>query len=270
MQDNDDPGTVPTRGMEPSDIWPDAPTARRLCRLTFDCPLCGEQHIIDQYVTVPEQNQQEFGDGLQQMRQDPQVMATMMASAIRFTHQEKGDMGERARRALAGEIHHPLREPALEVLEESDYTCDGCHLTFESMGELRTHMAACPRFREHHESEMAGEPPPSTARELRNFILGHAGTHQALNAFGLFHDRLSEHRMLQTEKPNGRQVSRMTFQDGSHLLLFLDVQEHLLVLVPSDEKGEAQPGITREGTGAQLLDLAAALQRNATPAGTAG
>ena len=106
----------------------------------------------------------------------------------------------------------------------------------------------------------------TTAASFRDHLWEHSYEPEILQVFARFQDQVERHQITQTDDRNFRCISRMTFQDGSFLLIDLTSVEDHLAFVPQgvydpDECIVFHP----EGVGAQLFDLVDAIQTAIRP-----
>ena len=141
----------------PSQIIP-GKTLTRLVKMEYICHICGEKHQAEYYLTVPEdamsQVVEEISRGYQEgalkgflKSEGFQNSVNMMA---RRTHSQMGDDEELG---LAGDRKAEKSElviTRISLTDETQYTCDHCRRTFESIGFLRVHQGQNPHTMEQY------------------------------------------------------------------------------------------------------------------------
>ena len=135
------PKIIPISGIRPEDAF-NGPMVRRLCILNFQCPLCMEDHEAQMYISLPAADLDEYVANLRPKATDWKFIEPLLTREVIQFHEELGDLDVLARRAGAQGIGK-TRAPTLELTDESDYTCDDCSRTFDSIQKLRQHMDNC-------------------------------------------------------------------------------------------------------------------------------
>ena len=135
------PKIVPISGLRPEDVFK-GPMVRRLCILNFQCPLCMEEHEAEIYISLPAEDLDEYVAKLRPQANNWKFIEPLLTRKVIQFHEELGDLDVLARRAGAEGIRK-TRAPTLELTGESNYTCDECSRTFDSIRELREHMENC-------------------------------------------------------------------------------------------------------------------------------
>ena len=115
---------------------------RRLCICTFQCPLCMEDHETGLYISMPVDDLDEYVAQLRHYAEDWHLLQPALTQeTIRF-HKKQGDLDALCQQAGQHGVL-TTRPPTLDLTDESAYTCDDCSRTFESIKNLRDHMAIC-------------------------------------------------------------------------------------------------------------------------------
>ena len=132
-------------GSNPEDIMENV--FRRLVRFEFQCPLCGSQHTPEFYFSVDAKTPEEFQEKLIPMMDESGAIQNILPKSMLRIHDEKGDLDELVAQLEQArqEGNHVGSSPLIlmTVMEESDYTCDGCGATFETIQPLREHTPEC-------------------------------------------------------------------------------------------------------------------------------
>ena len=130
---------------------------RRLFLVHFSCPLCGEEHNCELYLTLVAQNEDELmGRALETLGRDD-IRVNSLAPFAREYHQRAGDYLERAIGYARQGIRHPFQVTAVAMTDEESYTCEYCQMKFETIGAWRRHDGRNPMSGETLSGE-AGRP----------------------------------------------------------------------------------------------------------------
>ena len=137
--------TGPAAGMNPyqnSHNFIEGDTMRQLLSIRYLCPLCASLHITQQYLTVAANDLNQFQEKVTTAMNSDEMEVEMVLKNSELHHHNAGDYDELTQ-AMNG------RPTAFGILEwqiedESDYTCDDCQATFNSIGEHRDHCGTDP------------------------------------------------------------------------------------------------------------------------------
>ena len=135
-----------------AEIVPGQSNATRLVEIGYNCHLCNGQHEAQYYITSGEQQisdmTEEISGGLdnrafQGFLKSPEFQGSINAIAKLF-HRDQGDYDN-----LNLLYEMKTEKPAIEITslvltDETQYTCDNCQSTFESVGLLRIHQGQDP------------------------------------------------------------------------------------------------------------------------------
>ena len=116
---------------------------RRLCVLEFQCPLCGNEHRHEAYISLDADNLDDYVAALRELSGNASGMAGVMSNAATDIHQGRGDLEERVEWIERYGVRPMGRPPTLSMTPESEYTCDRCGRIFENVRGLRKHMRTC-------------------------------------------------------------------------------------------------------------------------------
>ena len=139
---------------------------RFLARITYRCSLCQEEHNCEMYVTSatedPAEQRRRFAESLMKQSDATALLIKYMLSH----HEDQVDAVELALKLLDGPKPEPIRITHVETTTESDYTCDYCELTFDTIAALRIHLGQNPKTARTEgpgECRQAPEPPANPA-----------------------------------------------------------------------------------------------------------
>ena len=137
----DEPMTLkPTEGRTPEEVM-DTPI-RRLCRLEHECELCGGQHSPQFYISIEAGNLEEYQEGIEKLMRESNVLRTLARKAATMMHEQRGDLAALTRRVMENGPYRVAPTISVTMLDESDYTCEACGNTFETIHKLRDHNGA--------------------------------------------------------------------------------------------------------------------------------
>ena len=123
-----------------SDPWhnPAQPgSMRRLIEFTFLCPLCEGTHQPQFYFTMPTLDYDFFSEAMVNFMESPAALDTALKVA-RQIHLDEGNLADLTAQ-LGGKLV-AIRILDHTILDESQYTCDYCTQTFDTIAEMRIHL----------------------------------------------------------------------------------------------------------------------------------
>ena len=112
---------------------------RRLFLVHFTCPLCGQEHSCELYLTLVASNQDEMMDRALETLGRDDVKVNSLAPFMKEYHQKAGDYLERATAYARQGIRHPFQVTQVVMTDEESYTCEYCKIKFETIGAWRRH-----------------------------------------------------------------------------------------------------------------------------------
>ena len=119
---------------------------RRLFLIHFSCPLCGEEHSCEIYLTLVAQDEDEMMERALETLGRDDVKVNSLAPFMKEFHQRAGDYLERAGDYLERTtgyprqgIRHPFQVTRVVMTDEESYTCEYCQMKFETIGAWRRH-----------------------------------------------------------------------------------------------------------------------------------
>ena len=110
---------------------------RRLFQMDYLCPYCQHMHGAQYYFTSEGEDLEALREKAEQQLAQPELAADLLLKSARGHHDRIGDLEE-----LAEDLARNPRYAAitgLTMLAESDYTCDECGKTFDTIADLRRH-----------------------------------------------------------------------------------------------------------------------------------
>ena len=134
---------VPLAGRTPKSVFQDTPYIRRLCRFDYQCRLCGGEHSAESYMSLPAENLDDYAAGLKKFVSEPGSIRQVITNATRVLHEERGDFYRLLRKAKTDDFYGDEAAVKVALTSESEYTCDNCQQTFETVKLLRSHAAKC-------------------------------------------------------------------------------------------------------------------------------
>ena len=112
---------------------------RRLFLVHFSCPLCGQEHSCEIYLTLVAQNEDEMMErALETLGRDDIKVKTLAPFAKQY-HQLEGDYLERAMAYARQAVRYPFNLISVAMTDEESYTCELCQKKFETIGAWRRH-----------------------------------------------------------------------------------------------------------------------------------
>ena len=123
----------------PSELMGRDTSMRRLFLVRFICPLCGQEHGCEIYLTLKAQNEDEMMETALQTLNRDDVKVKSLAPFAKEHHQQNGDYLERAVAYARHGVRHPFRVTSVAMTDEESYTCELCQMKFETIGAWRRH-----------------------------------------------------------------------------------------------------------------------------------
>ena len=118
---------------------------RRLFLVHFSCPLCGQEHSCELYLTLVAKDVDEMMERALETLGRDDVKVNSLAPFMKEYHQKAGDYLERATGYARQEIRHPFQVTRVVMTDEESYTCEYCNRKFETIGAWRRHDGRNPR-----------------------------------------------------------------------------------------------------------------------------
>ena len=112
---------------------------RRLFLIDFSCPLCGQEHSCEIYLTLVARDEDEMMERALETLGRDDVKVNTLAPFMREYHQKAGDYLERATGYTRQGIRHPFQLTRVVMTDEESYTCEYCKIKFETIGAWRRH-----------------------------------------------------------------------------------------------------------------------------------
>ena len=100
---------------------------RRLFLVHFSCPLCGQKHSCEIYLTLVAQNEAEMMERALETLGRDDIKVNSLAPFAREYHQRVGDYLERATGYARQGIRHPFQVTRVVMTDEESYTCEYCN-----------------------------------------------------------------------------------------------------------------------------------------------
>ena len=126
---------------------------RRLFVIHFSCPLCGEEHSCEIYLTLVAKNEDEMMERALETLGRDDIKANSLAPFMKEYHLRAGDYQERATAYAREGARHPFEITTVAMTDEESYTCEHCQMKFETIGAWRRHDGRNPKNGE----KLAGE-----------------------------------------------------------------------------------------------------------------
>ena len=99
---------------------------RRLFLVKFRCPLCGDEHSCELYLTSVARDEDEMMErALETLGRDG-VKVNSLAPFMKEYHQKVGDYLEKATGYARQGIRHPFQVTRVVMTDEESYTCEYC------------------------------------------------------------------------------------------------------------------------------------------------
>ena len=118
---------------------------RRLFQIRFSCPLCGQEHSCEMYLTLEARNEDELMERALETLERDDVKVNSLAPFMKEYHQRAGDYLERATGYARRGIRYPFQVTRVIVTDEESYTCEYCDRKFETIGAWRRQDGRNPR-----------------------------------------------------------------------------------------------------------------------------
>ena len=134
-----DPFQSPTERLGSED------SIRRLFLVHFSCPLCGQEHSCEIYLTLVAQNEDEMMERALETLGRDDIKVNSLAPFMKEYHQQAGDYLERATGYARQGVRFPFKLLSLVMTDEESYTCEYCQRKFETIGAWRRHDGRNPR-----------------------------------------------------------------------------------------------------------------------------
>ena len=123
----------------PTELLGTEVSMRRLFVVHFSCPLCGQEHSCEIYLTLEARDEEEMMQKALQTLNRDDVKVKSLASFMKEYHQKEGDYLQRARAYANHQVRYPFQLTSLAMTEEDSYTCELCQRKFETVGSWRRH-----------------------------------------------------------------------------------------------------------------------------------
>ena len=131
-------------GDSPARTFGARPWVRRLCKVSYNCPLCGKRHRDGMYISIEAEDVDRYSETLRENMENQEYLAVLIFQAMTFHHrQEKGFRKLMLRAQEKGLPEGHRFEPEIDMTDEEAYTCDGCGETFETAPMQRSHAKRC-------------------------------------------------------------------------------------------------------------------------------
>ena len=112
---------------------------RRLFLVEFNCPLCGQEHSCELYLTLEAQNEDQMMKRALETLERDDVKVNSLAPFMKEYHQRAGDYLERATGYARRGIRYPFQVTRVIMTDEESYTCEYCDRKFETICAWRQH-----------------------------------------------------------------------------------------------------------------------------------
>ena len=129
----------------PTELMGSQASMRRLFLVHFSCPLCGQEHSCEMYLTLVAQNEDELMEMALQTFNRDDVKVNSLAHFMKEYHEREGDYLQRATAYAKQEVRYPFQVTAVAMTDEESYTCEYCQMKFETIGAWRRHDGRNPR-----------------------------------------------------------------------------------------------------------------------------
>ena len=123
----------------PTELMGSQASMRRLFLVHFSCPLCGQEHSCEMYLTLVAQNEDELIEMALQTFNKDDVKVNSLAPFMKEYHEREGDYLQRATAYAKQEVRYPFQVTAVAMTDEESYTCEYCQMKFETIGAWRRH-----------------------------------------------------------------------------------------------------------------------------------
>ena len=125
-------------GTKPEDLR-EGPVIRRLAIIAYICGTCREEHAAQCYITTEEQTPEQLLDQIAEMLSESETAQRILDPYASIAHEENPRLAiaPQTQTPAGGNGYHTPTE--ILLTGESEYTCDQCGATFETIGQYRTH-----------------------------------------------------------------------------------------------------------------------------------
>ena len=123
----------------PTELMGSDTSMRRMFVVQYSCPLCGQEHSCEIYLTLIASNENEMMQKALQTLNRDDVKLNTLAPFMKEYHQQEEDYLQRATAYAKQEIRYPFQVTAVAMTDEDSYTCEHCQMTFETIGAWRRH-----------------------------------------------------------------------------------------------------------------------------------
>ena len=123
----------------PTELMGNEDSMRRLFLVHFSCPLCGQEHSCEMYLTLVTQNEDEMMEMAVQTFNRDDVKVNSLAPFMKEYHEREGDYLQRATAYAKQEVRYSFEVTAVAMTDEESYTCEHCSQKFETIGAWRRH-----------------------------------------------------------------------------------------------------------------------------------
>ena len=123
----------------PTEMMGTEASMRRLFVIHFNCPLCGQEHSCEIYLTLEARNEDEMMEKALQILSRDDVKVNSLAPFMKEYHQREGDYLQRVTAYAREGLRYPFEVTALAMTDEESYTCEHCGLKLETIGAWRRH-----------------------------------------------------------------------------------------------------------------------------------
>ena len=123
----------------PTELMGSNTSMRRLFLVQYSCPLCGQEHSCEIYLTLIASSEDEMMQKAVQALGRDDVKVNSLTPFIKEYHQQEEDYLQRSMAYAKHEVRHPFEITAVAMTDEKSYTCEHCQMTFETIGAWRRH-----------------------------------------------------------------------------------------------------------------------------------
>ena len=128
----------------PTELIGNEASMRRLFLVHFSCPLCGQEHSCEIYLTLVAQDEDEMMERALETLGRDDVRVNSLAPFMKEYHQRAGDYLERATAYARQGIRYPFQLTKVVMTDEETYTCEYRQMKFETIGAWRRHAGRNP------------------------------------------------------------------------------------------------------------------------------
>lgn len=123
----------------PTELMESEASLRRLFLVKFSCPLCGQDHSCEIYLTLIAPDEDKMMEKAVEILNRDDVMVRSLAPFAKEYHQREGDYLERAMAYARHGVRFPFKLLSVTMTEEESYRCEYCQMKFETIGAWRRH-----------------------------------------------------------------------------------------------------------------------------------